>query len=67
METTTSLKDDLLYGADAIARYLGKKRWWVYYAVAKGYLPVGHSGQTLISSKSELDRHFASIVRLNAA
>jgi hypothetical protein len=56
MDTNTSLKDDLLHGADEIANYLGRKRWQVYYGAARGYLPIGRIGQTLVARKSELDR-----------
>jgi hypothetical protein len=56
---TKSLSDDLLFGADAIARYLGKPRWWVYHN--QNCLPIDRTGQTLTSTQSRLDRHFSGV------
>jgi hypothetical protein len=67
METTTVLKDDLLTGADAIANHIGWPRWRVYYAAARGYLPIGHCGPTLIGRKSELDRALSGAVSREVA
>jgi hypothetical protein len=57
MDETTSLRDDLLTGADAIAAYLGWPRWKVYYKQKQ--LELGHVGQTLIGRKSELNRRLS--------
>jgi hypothetical protein len=62
METNTSLKDDLLTGADAIATYLGWPRWRVYYK--QNNLPIGRVGQTLIARKSELARALSGAAQL---
>jgi hypothetical protein len=56
--TTPSLKDDLLFGANAIAQFLGWPRRRVYHAANRGYLPITYCGPILIGRKSELDRHF---------
>jgi hypothetical protein len=54
--TKSQLSEDLLFGADAIASYLGWPRWRVYYL--QNDLPITRIGQTLTSTKSQLDRRF---------
>ena len=56
MAKPTSLADDLLTGAAAIAEYLGWNQRRIYHAASQGYLPIGRAGQLLIARKSELDR-----------
>ena len=61
----SSLGNDLLTGASAIAAYLGG-RWnprKVYYAAERHNLPIGRVGQTLIARKSELDRTLSGTVK----
>ena len=56
MANPTSLADDLLTGAPAIAEYVGWNERRIYHAASQGYLPIGRAGQLLIARKSELDR-----------
>ena len=55
-EGTPSLAGDMLYGADAIAAYLGMSRRRVYHAVEKGHIPVLRIGQIICARKSRLRR-----------
>ena len=53
-----NLADDALYGAKAIADFLGPP-WTprkVYYAAQKKHLPIGQLGNHLISRKSKISR-----------
>jgi excisionase family DNA binding protein len=49
-----NLASDLLWGAAAIASYLGLPRRAVYHAASKGTLPHFRMGDTLAARKSEL-------------
>jgi len=49
-----NLATDLLWGAAAIATYLGLPRRAIYHAAAKGSLPHFKMGDTLGARKSEL-------------
>lgn len=49
-----NLAGDLLWGAAAIATYLGLPRRAVYHAAQKGSLPHFRMGDTLAARKSEL-------------
>lgn len=51
---TLVLADDMLYGADAIADYLGMRRRRVYHAVEQGHIPVLRIGQLICARKSRL-------------
>ena len=53
---TTALRDDLLFGAPAIAEYLGWPIRRVYHCASVGRLPIGHNGANLFARKSELER-----------
>jgi hypothetical protein len=55
-EVPTTLKDDLLTGAPAIAEYLGWNVRRVYHMARTQNLPIGRCGQILIARKSELDK-----------
>jgi hypothetical protein len=55
-----TLKDDTLYGAKQIARFLGCSERKVFYLKEKKLLPLGSIGSQIIGSKSALRRHFAS-------
>jgi hypothetical protein len=49
------LASDLLWGADSIARFIGRPLRQVYYLVESKQLPVRRLGaKTLVASKSEL-------------
>jgi excisionase family DNA binding protein len=49
-----NLAADTLWGAAAIAAYLGLPRRAIYHAAAKGHLPHFRMGDTLGARKSEL-------------
>jgi hypothetical protein len=67
LTTKSDLSQDLLYGAAAIARFLGLPRWRVYHAAAHGHLPIKRIGGTWVARKSELDRALSSAPGLDAA
>jgi excisionase family DNA binding protein len=48
------LSDDLLRGADAIARYMGLSRRAIYHLVATSRLPVCRVGSTICARRSIL-------------
>jgi hypothetical protein len=53
------LSDDVLWGADEIARYVKRSKRQVYYLIDKGVLKVRkHSHRIISARKSELDRTF---------
>jgi excisionase family DNA binding protein len=54
-----SLADDLLFGAQAIADYLGITQGQAYHWLAQGYIPFTKTGDLYIGSKARLRRHFA--------
>jgi hypothetical protein len=54
----TSLKDDLLFGAQAIADYIGVDLRRAFYLLEKRYIPGVKVGATWTSTKSRLWRHF---------
>lgn len=49
-----SLKDDMLYGAAAIAQYLGIDRRAVYHLVANARIPNFRLGENVCARKSTL-------------
>lgn len=59
----TTLADDLLDGAEAIARFLGTDRSRVYYIAKRQYLPIGHIGGKLVASRSILGAAVSQKVR----
>jgi hypothetical protein len=65
MEST--LRDDLLTGAQAIADYLGWPLRRVYHCAHRQYLPIGRTGAILIARKSELDRALSATAAVEAA
>jgi len=52
------LGDDLLYGADAIAKFLKRKPRWVYHQQKN--LGLAHVGATLVGSKAKLTKLLAT-------
>ncbi|WP_404404497.1 DNA-binding protein [Pelagibacterium halotolerans] len=48
------LSDDLIYGAEAIAAFLGMSRRQVYHAAEQDHLPVFRIGSTICCRKSTL-------------
>jgi hypothetical protein len=55
----TTLGHDLLWGAEAIAHYLGIDVRRCFYLLGNGALPATKTGATWTSTKSRLRRHFA--------
>ena len=58
-KTDTSLRDDLLWGAQAIAKELGLDRRAVFYLLQTGKLPATKTGRIWTSTRSRLRHHFA--------
>ncbi len=57
VEVPANLANDLIWGAQAIADYLGCPRWQVYYLARNGNIPVQKLGKkTMVARRSELDR-----------
>jgi hypothetical protein len=56
----TSLKDDLLNGAEEIGKYIGENENAVYYAARMGYLPIFYVGGKLKARKSEIDQAYSA-------
>jgi hypothetical protein len=50
------LADDLLIGAEPIAKYIGMDVRAVYHAAAMGHIPTFRIGPKLAARKSELNR-----------
>ena len=55
------LADDLLYGASAIAEFLGVTEMQVYHWVRKDRIPVGKMGKTLIASRRQLRKTMGNL------
>jgi hypothetical protein len=54
----SELADDLLWGAQAIADYIGESLHRTQYLIRTGAIPVAKLGpKTLIGRKRQLDRH----------
>jgi hypothetical protein len=51
---------DLLWGAQAIAAFLGTTERKIWYQADRGLLPVKRQGRLLTASKSALRKHFAT-------
>jgi hypothetical protein len=55
-----NLPNDILWGADAIAGYIGRERHAAYYLIRKGLIPAKKLGpKTICARKSEIDRALA--------
>jgi hypothetical protein len=57
-ETTESLAEDLLRGAEAIGAYVGLDARQTFYYLQTGCLPATKLGRIWISTKTRLRRHF---------
>ena len=53
---------DLLWGAQAIAEFLGTTERKVWYQADRGLLPVKRQGRLLTASKAALRKHFSADV-----
>jgi hypothetical protein len=62
LETQQSQRDqlDLLWGAQAIAEFLGTTERKIWYQADRGLLPVKKQGRLLTASRSALRKHFAT-------
>ena len=56
-----NLSDDLIWGADAIAKEMGLSRRQAYYMLDRGLLPAGQQGEKWVASRKALMEHFAKI------
>jgi hypothetical protein len=54
MNDQPDISDDLIFGADAIARFLGIDRRQVYHAHQMEHLPIFRIGSTLACRKSTI-------------
>jgi hypothetical protein len=63
---STSLAGDMLYGARAIAAFLGKSERQVFHLAATRQLPIGKMGHELVSTKSRLRGHIANKLSVGA-
>ena len=59
--TKEPLRDDLLFGAQAIAEELGVTKQIVYHYVRTKRLPIGRIGKNLIASRTKLRRAIGSL------
>jgi hypothetical protein len=55
----TSLRNDLLWGAQAIADFIGRDLRQVFHALQQGHIPAKKSGRIWISSKASLRAHYS--------
>lgn len=56
IQVPSNLPGDVLWGVEAIAAYIKRKRSATYYLIAKGFIPAKKLGRrTIIARKSELD------------
>lgn len=61
------LSDDLIFGAEAIAEFLGLERRQIYHAAAMDHLPIFRIGSTLCCRKSTLSRWISDREEKSAA
>jgi len=57
-QSESDQKLDILWGAQAIAEFLGTTERKVWYQADRGLLPVKRQGRLLTASKSALRKHF---------
>jgi hypothetical protein len=63
-----AVSDDLLWGTQAIADYLGQSLHRTQYLIRIGALPIGRLGpKTLFASKRQLRRHLTPKSEVSAA
>jgi hypothetical protein len=61
MTASISLGDDMLYGAAAIAKFLGIARRKAFYLLEQGRIPAGKLGREHVASRAALQAHFAKL------
>lgn len=59
MDDHPQISEDLIFGADAIAAFLGMDRRQVYHAHQMEHLPIFRIGSTLCARKSTLSNWIA--------
>lgn len=59
-----TLGDDLLWGREAIARFIGKSVRQTTYLLETGRIPGGKVGAQWCASRAALRQHFASLTRI---
>jgi hypothetical protein len=59
----TALGDDVLYGANAIADFLGIPRRKAFYLLEQRRIPSGKLGREHVASRSALRAHFAKLAQ----
>ncbi|MEB3045640.1 hypothetical protein [Rhizobium mulingense] len=57
--TETELREDLLWGALAIAQYIGRSQRSTYHMLEQGQLPARKVGELWVGSKTTLRGHLA--------
>jgi hypothetical protein len=55
------LSDDLLFGAAAIAAFIGRSERAVRHQLDRGTIPHKRMGRLLVGSKSTLRKHFQEV------
>jgi len=58
-----SLGDDVLYGAGAIAAFLGIPRRKAFYLLEQHRIPSGKLGREYVASRATLRAHFAELAK----
>lgn len=67
MSDKPAISDDLIFGADAIARYLGLERRQVYHAHQMEHLPIFRIGSQLVARRSTIEDWMSERERSTAA
>jgi len=62
-----SLSDDLLWGIDEIADFIGQPRRQTFHLIETGQLPVGRAGKRLVGSRAKIRARFEAIFSGEAA
>jgi hypothetical protein len=57
----TDLSEDLIWGAEAIAKALNQKLRPTYYKLERGLIPCGKVGDFWVASRKALREHFAKL------
>ena len=60
---TEAVGDDVLYGAGAIAEFLGIPRRKAFYLLEQHRIPHGKLGREYIASRATLRAHFAELAK----
>ena len=66
-ETTTTLSEDTLWGAEKIAVFLGINKRQALWKLENGLIPAGKNGRVWVASKRKLIEHFSNVTSGEAA